>query len=69
MCVFPKAPKIPALPERQAVQVPQDPVDARASLNTRRRRGFWASIMTSPQGAAGRPAVTGTSGVTGSSNY
>ena len=62
MCVFPKAPKPPVMPERQAVQVPQDSTDERAGLNSRRRRGFWASIMTSPQGVAGKPNVTGTPG-------
>jgi hypothetical protein len=55
------------MPERQAVQAPQDPVDQRTSLNARRRRGFWASIMTSPQGVSGPPSVTGTTGTTGGS--
>lgn len=62
MCVIPKAPKVPTLPERQPVQAPQDPVDARTSLNASRRRGFWASIMTSPRGVSGPPSVTGTPG-------
>jgi hypothetical protein len=69
MCVFPKAPKIPVTPERQATQVPQDPMGNRTSLNARRRRGFWASIMTGPQGVSGPPSVTGTSGTLGRSNY
>lgn len=62
MCVLPKAPKIPATPERQAMQVPHDPIDRRTGLNARRRRGLWASIMTGPRGVAGPPSVTGTSG-------
>ena len=69
MCVFPRAPKVPAMPERQSVQVSQDPMGTRTSLNARRRRGFWASIMTSPQGVSGPPSVTGTSGTLGKSNY
>jgi hypothetical protein len=49
--------------ERQAEQVPTQPIDARTSLNARRKRGFWASIMTSPQGVSGGPPnVTGTPG-------
>ena len=68
MCVFPKVPTIPQLPERQAVQAPQEPMLNGKSLS-RRRRGFWASIMTSPQGASGAPTVTGVSGTTGKSNY
>lgn len=61
MCVFskPKAPPPPA--ERQATQAPKDAVDERTGLSARRRRGFWASIMTSPQGVSGAPTVTGTS--------
>lgn len=66
MCILPKAPKVPVLPERQAVQVPKDPTDARTGLNARRRRGMWASIFTSPQGVTAMPTVTGSgSGVTG----
>jgi len=62
MCVIPKAPKVPVPVERQAVQVPTTPADQAQGLNTRRRRGFWSSIMTSPQGVSGPPAVTGTPG-------
>lgn len=61
MCVLPKAPKIPPVPERQAVQAPRDDVNARTSLSARRRRGMWAAIMTGPNGIAGAPKVTGTS--------
>ena len=69
MCVFPKTPKVPVTPERQAIQTPQDAVANRASANARRRRGFWSTIMTSPQGAPGKPKVTGASGTTGSTGY
>ncbi len=51
-------PKTPPAVERQAVQTPQDPVDQRVGLNARRRRGMWASIMTSPRGVLGAPSVT-----------
>lgn len=62
MCVLPKAPKIPPQVERQAMQVPQEWAGSRAGgLNARRRRGLWASIMTSPKGIAGPPTVTGVS--------
>lgn len=63
MCLFsaPKIPATPPIPERQAVQAPQTAIDKRTGLNSRLRRGFWASIMTSPQGVAGgAPRVTGT---------
>jgi hypothetical protein len=62
LCIIPKSPPIPVPVERQAEQVPQAPVDATSSLNARRRRGMWASIMTSPQGIGGPPSVTGTPG-------
>lgn len=49
------------VPERQAVQTPQDALDLTSGFNARRRRGLWASIMTSPQGiSGGPPRVTGT---------
>ncbi len=63
MCVLPRAPKVPPVPERQAVQTPQDPTDSRAGLNARRRRGMWASIFTSPRGTGAAPSVTGTPGL------
>lgn len=63
MCLIPHAPKIPTVPERQAVQTPQDPVDTRVGLNAKRRRGMWASIFTSPRGVQGAaPTTTGTPG-------
>lgn len=64
MCMF-SAPKIstpaPTPPvERQPVQVPKEMVNSADGKQLRRyRRGFWASIMTSPQGASGPVSVTG----------
>lgn len=61
MCVVPKVPKVPVMPERQALQVPNDPTSQRTSINARMRRGLYASIMTGPQGVpGGPPKVTGT---------
>lgn len=65
MCVVPKAPKIPVMPERQPVQVPEQPAGAPRNLNARRKRGFYASIMTGPSGVSGPPSVTGVPGSTG----
>jgi hypothetical protein len=65
MCVFkPPSVKVPAPTppvERQPVQVPKEMVNgADGKLLKRFRRGFWASVMTSPQGVSGPPSVTGT---------
>lgn len=60
--MIPRAPKVPTIPERQAVQTPVDAVSNRVGLNAKRRRGMWAAIMTSPRGTAGPPATTGTPG-------
>lgn len=68
MCIgAPKPPTIPPAAERQAMQQPVDMTSpANNALATRRRRGLWASIFTSPQGVTGAPITTGTSGsVTG----
>lgn len=62
MCVLPKAPKVPLLAERQAVQAPVQMAGGKGGLNQRRRRGLFASIMTSAQGATGPISVTGTPG-------
>lgn len=66
MCIgMPKAPKIPPPVQYQPMQVPKE-MAAGKDLHKRRRRGIWASIMTSPQGITGAPTVTGTGGgVTG----
>lgn len=60
MCVLPKikAPKIPPMVERQAVQTPKDAIQTRTSISAKRRRGMWASIFTSPRGALGAPITT-----------
>jgi hypothetical protein len=63
MCVFktPKIPKQPAPAQLQAMQAPKDITQGRDDARARlRRRGLYASIMTSPQGIAGLPTVTGT---------
>lgn len=65
MCIGIKTPQIPTLPERQAVKLPDNGApDSRASLLARRRRGLYASILTSPQGALGTANVSGVSGAT-----
>lgn len=59
MCVLPKAPKVPVMPERHAMQAPSDPTDTRTSLNVRRRRGMWASVFAGrPGGNLGAPMTT-----------
>jgi hypothetical protein len=63
MCIgAPKVPKTPPAAERQPMQVPKDMQDQGTARALRRRRGLWASIFTSAQGAAGVPLVTGSSG-------
>lgn len=63
MCI--STPKVPTLPERQAVQLPDNGApEARLNLLARRRRGLYASILTSPQGALGNAHVSGVSGAT-----
>lgn len=54
MCVSGKAPDVPTIPERQAVQAPKS-AEAVSSVTDRakRRRGMMASILTSAQGATG----------------
>jgi hypothetical protein len=61
MCMSSPSPPPPP-PERQAMQAPKDDYNKFNSLNAKRRRGLWASIFTSPQGVAGLPTVTGTTG-------
>ena len=61
MCSAPKMPKTPLAPERQQMQNPKDMAGA-LGLNTRRRRGMWASIFTGAQGLGSAPTVTGASG-------
>lgn len=67
MCIgAPKVPKVPPAAERQPMQVPKEMAGSQGSAYKRRRRGMWASIMTSPQGIPTMPTVTGGGGsVTG----
>ena len=63
MCI--STPPIPTPPERQETQLPDDGatqpgVDAMA----KRRRGLYASVLTSPQGVLGSANVSGISGAT-----
>jgi hypothetical protein len=62
MCI--STPDVPNIPERQAVKLPSDSAGDRAGLAARRRRGLYASILTSPQGALGSANVSGVSGAT-----
>lgn len=54
---MPKTPKVPTIPERQAVKLPDAgaPIGKDASM---RRRAIMAGIMTSPQGVLGSPNVS-----------
>jgi hypothetical protein len=62
MCLFsPKTPDVPAPVERQMMQAPKIGTDG-SGLNKKFRRGFWANVMTSPQGVPGAVNVTGTPG-------
>lgn len=61
MCTAPEPPPPPA--ERQAMKSPTDTAAGSIPNSMRARRGFWASVMTSPQGVMGAPTVTGTPGV------
>lgn len=67
MCIgAPKIPKPVPPAQFQQMQMPKDMTNASDAKARLRRRGMWASIFTSPQGIAGPPTVTGTSGgVTG----
>lgn len=63
MCIG--TPKVPTVPERQTTKLPDNgAADSRASLLARRRRGLYASILTSPRGALGTANVTGVAGAT-----
>ena len=61
MCMF-KAPKVPApVPpaQMQQMQNPKDMLSRNDSRMRLRRRGMFASIMTSPQGIGTAPTTTG----------
>jgi hypothetical protein len=52
-------PKIAKAPERQAARPPnQSDVDMRAQGISKRRKGYAATILTSPQGTFGSPSTT-----------
>lgn len=57
MCMSP--PKVAKAPERQAARPPnQSDVDMRADGIAKRRKGYAATLLTSPQGTLGAPATT-----------
>ena len=59
------APKIAPPPppaQFQAMQAPKDLTAKKDGSRMNRRRGFFASIFTGPQGIASAPTVTGTGG-------
>lgn len=61
MCSAPKIPRTPPPAQFQQMQAPKDTTQFRNGRSLR-RRGFWASVMTGPQGIARGPTVTGTGG-------
>lgn len=61
MCGAPEPPPPPAA--RQDMKSPADNVADGVPNSIRQRRGFWATIMTTPQGVSGAPGVTGTPGI------
>ncbi len=60
MCIStPKAPDVPTIPERQATKLPDNGSTAELTdARTRRRRGLYASIFTSPRGTMGAPSTS-----------
>ncbi len=59
MCT--STPDVPTIPERQVTKLPDSGSTAgNADAAAKRRRGLYASIMTSPQGTVGTPATTAT---------
>lgn len=65
MCFAPKITPPPPPAQLQAMQAPKDFIDPRTNnRDVMRRRGFWASIFTGPQGIKSAPSVTGTGGGT-----
>jgi hypothetical protein len=60
MCVSAKAPDLPSIPERQVVKLPDDGATGpRSDILARRRRGLYASILTSPNGSLGTANLSG----------
>lgn len=65
MCVSAKAPEVPPIPERQSVRLPDNGATAaRSDFLAKRRRGLYASILTTPQGALGSANLSSASGAT-----
>lgn len=63
MCI--SSPDVPSIPERQASKLPDGGATAsRADLLAKRKRGLYASILTSPQGTLGAANVSGVTGAT-----
>jgi hypothetical protein len=65
MCISAKAPEVPSIPERQSVRLPDNGATAaRSDILSKRRRGLYASILTTPNGALGAANISGTTGAT-----
>lgn len=64
MCFFstPTIPPPPVPAQFQAMQAPKDMTQGKTLRDTFRRRGFFASLFTGPQGITSAPKVTGTGG-------
>lgn len=63
MCI--STPKVPQMPERQASKLPDmGSTGERSDMAARRRRGLYASILTSGQGALGNANVSSPAGAT-----
>lgn len=59
MCIGGSTPDVPKIPERQAQKLPDNgSTAANADLAAKRRRGLYASILTSAQGAPGTANTT-----------
>lgn len=59
MCT--STPDVPTMPERQATKLPDSGSTANNSdAAAKRRRGLYASILTSPQGTMGAPTTSAT---------
>ena len=58
---MPKAPVVPAIPERQAMKLPDDGFTAgRSDDIAKRRRGMMATVMTGPAGLGTSAQTTAT---------
>lgn len=58
MCVSTPNQKIPTVPERQAIQQPDNGAPASSDTNNAtRRRAIMAGLITGPQGVLGSPTT------------